>query len=71
MSAGQSACNRRRRDGLGCMRFRKQKETSYLADPDVACMLALKKGDRHAFEILMHKYYPRILNFVYRAYRLR
>jgi RNA polymerase sigma-70 factor (ECF subfamily) len=48
------------------MRFRKQKETSYLADPDVACMLALKKGDRHAFEILMRKYYPRILNFVYR-----
>jgi RNA polymerase sigma-70 factor (ECF subfamily) len=48
------------------MRFRKQKETSYLADPDVACMLALKKGDRNAFEILMRKYYPRILNFVYR-----
>jgi hypothetical protein len=47
------------------MRFRKQKETSYLADPDVECMLALKKGDRDAFEILMRKYYPRILNFVY------
>ena len=48
------------------MRFRKQKETSYLADPDVECMLKVKKGDRVAFEILMHKYYPRILNFVYR-----
>lgn len=29
-------------------------------------MLELKKGDRDAFEILMRKYYPRILNFVYR-----
>jgi RNA polymerase sigma-70 factor (ECF subfamily) len=48
------------------MRFGKQKETSYLADPDVECMLEVKKGDRAAFEILMRKYYPRILNFVYR-----
>lgn len=48
------------------MKFRKQKETIYLADPDVECMLALKKGDRHAFEILMRKYYPRIFNFIYR-----
>lgn len=48
------------------MRFRKQKDTSYSADPDVECMLELKKGDRDAFEILMRKYYPRILNFVYR-----
>ena len=48
------------------MRFRKQKETSYTTDPDVACMLALKKGDRNAFDILMRKYYPRILNFIYR-----
>ena len=29
-------------------------------------MLALKKGDRNAFDILMCKYYPRILNFIYR-----
>ena len=29
-------------------------------------MLKVKKGDRDAFEILMRKYYPRILNFVYR-----
>ena len=48
------------------MRFRKRKEASHLADPDVECMLALKKGDRDAFDILMRKYYPRILNFVYR-----
>ncbi|MGD9078919.1 MAG: RNA polymerase sigma-70 factor [Desulfobacterales bacterium] len=48
------------------MRFRKQKETSYLTDPDVECMLKVKEGDRVAFEILMRKYYPRILNFVYR-----
>jgi RNA polymerase sigma-70 factor (ECF subfamily) len=48
------------------MRFRKPKETSYLTDPDVECMLKVKKGDRIAFEILMRKYYPRILNFVYR-----
>ncbi len=29
-------------------------------------MLALKKGDRNAFDDLMRKYYPRILNFAYR-----
>lgn len=29
-------------------------------------MLALKQGDRSAFEALMRKYYPRILNFIYR-----
>lgn len=29
-------------------------------------MLALKKGDRSAFEVLMRKYYARILNFIYR-----
>ena len=48
------------------MRFRKRKAAVYGADPDVECMLALKKGDRKAFDILMRKYYPRILNFVYR-----
>ena len=37
-----------------------------MADADVECMLALKKGDRKAFEVLMRKYYPRILNFAYR-----
>jgi RNA polymerase sigma-70 factor (ECF subfamily) len=29
-------------------------------------MLALKTGDRDAFDILMRNYYPHILNFVYR-----
>ena len=29
-------------------------------------MLELKRGDRSAFEALMRKYYPRILNFIYR-----
>lgn len=29
-------------------------------------MLELKKGDRSAFEALMRKYYPPILNFIYR-----
>ena len=29
-------------------------------------MLELKQGDRSAFEALMRKYYPRILNFIYR-----
>lgn len=29
-------------------------------------MLELKQGDRSAFEALMRKYYPRILNFSYR-----
>jgi len=48
------------------MRLRQKKETSHLADPDVACMLELKRGNRHAFEILMRKYYPRILNLIYR-----
>ena len=48
------------------MRFLKKKEASYLSDPDVQRMLALKQGDRSAFEALMRKYYPRILNFIYR-----
>ena len=29
-------------------------------------MLAVQKGDRNAFDDLMRKYYPRILNFAYR-----
>lgn len=29
-------------------------------------MLELKRGDNSAFEALMRKYYPRILNFIYR-----
>lgn len=39
---------------------------SYLADPDVTSMLEFQKGDKASFEKLMAKYYPRILNFIYR-----
>ena len=48
------------------MRFLTKKEASYLSDPDVQLMLELKQGDCSAFEALMRKYYPRILNFIYR-----
>ncbi len=34
-------------------------------------MLELKQGDRSAFEALMRKYYPRILNFNYRFFSNR
>ncbi|NOQ20847.1 MAG: sigma-70 family RNA polymerase sigma factor [Desulfobacterales bacterium] len=53
------------------MRFSNKKEASYLSDPDVQLMLELKKGDRSAFEALMRKYYPRILNFIYRFFSNR
>ena len=43
----------------------------YLDDPDVQLMLKFQKGDKASFEILMRKYYPRILNFVYRYSRSR
>ncbi|MDX1708008.1 MAG: sigma-70 family RNA polymerase sigma factor [Desulfobacterales bacterium] len=48
------------------MRFRKKDQSAYLADADVQLMLAVKKGDRSAFDDLMRKYYVRILNFSYR-----
>jgi DNA-directed RNA polymerase specialized sigma24 family protein len=48
------------------MRFRHKGHNAYLADPDVKRMLAVKKGDRKAFDDLMRTYYPRILNFTYR-----
>ena len=38
----------------------------YLTDPDVVLMLDFKAGNKNAFERLMVKYYPRILNFIYR-----
>ncbi len=43
-----------------------RKSGTYRSDPDVQLMLAVQKGDRDAFEALMHKYYARILNFIYR-----
>ena len=48
------------------MRFRKKNQSAYLTDSDVQLMLAVKKGDRHAFDDLMRKYYARIFNFAYR-----
>ncbi len=42
------------------------KSNPYLADLDVCLMLEFQKGNRDAFETLMRKYYPPILNFIYR-----
>lgn len=38
----------------------------FLVDPDIRLMLAFKDGDKAAFEELMRKYFPRVLNFIYR-----
>jgi RNA polymerase sigma-70 factor (ECF subfamily) len=35
-------------------------------DPDVQLMLSFQQGDKASFESLMRKYYPRLLNFIYR-----
>ena len=43
-----------------------QNFNEYASDPDVLLMLACQKGNKAAFETLMHKYYSRILNFIYR-----
>ncbi|VAX35597.1 RNA polymerase sigma factor RpoE [hydrothermal vent metagenome] len=43
----------------------------YLSDPDVQLMLAFKQGDKAAFEKLMVKYFPRLLNFIYRFIKNR
>jgi RNA polymerase sigma-70 factor (ECF subfamily) len=48
------------------MKIFPQKSKVYLTDPDVQAMLKVQKGSKVAFEELMHKYYPRILNFIYR-----
>jgi hypothetical protein len=47
------------------MLFGKKARSPYSADPDVQRMLALQKGDRDAFDDLMRKHYPRILNFAH------
>ena len=39
---------------------------NYLSDPDVLLMLECQKGNKASFETLMHKYYSRVLNFIYR-----
>jgi len=38
----------------------------YTFDPDVVLMLEFQKGDAPSFEKLMRKYYPRVLNFIYK-----
>ncbi len=43
-----------------------EQKSSYLSDPDVLLMMAFKEGDNPSFEKLMVKYFPRVLNFVYR-----
>ena len=48
------------------MPFRKKARNTYLTDPDVKQMMAVKNGDRNAFDDLMRKHYPRILNFANR-----
>lgn len=40
--------------------------SDYLTDPDVQAMLAFQQGDKRAFEQLMIKYFPRVLNFIFR-----
>ncbi len=39
---------------------------TYLSDSDVQLMLAFQKGDVVSFEILLKKFFPRILNFINR-----
>ena len=41
-------------------------DNPYLFDPDVQLMLAFQKGHKASFEILLVKFYPRVLNFIYR-----
>jgi RNA polymerase sigma-70 factor (ECF subfamily) len=38
----------------------------YTSDPDVVLMLEFQKGDKRSFDALMQKYYPKVLNFIYR-----
>jgi RNA polymerase sigma-70 factor (ECF subfamily) len=38
----------------------------YTSDPDVVLMIEFQKGDAQSFEKLMKKYYPRVINFIYR-----
>jgi RNA polymerase sigma-70 factor (ECF subfamily) len=38
----------------------------YLSDPDVGLMLEFQRGSPAAFDRLLQKYYPRVLNFICR-----
>ncbi|MBF0504151.1 MAG: sigma-70 family RNA polymerase sigma factor [Candidatus Omnitrophica bacterium] len=43
-----------------------KKPEDYTTDPDVVLMLEFQNGNPRSFEVLMRKYYPRVLNFLYR-----
>jgi RNA polymerase sigma-70 factor (ECF subfamily) len=42
------------------------KDNPYLSDPDVRLMLEFQEGNKASFETLLHKYFPRLVNFIYR-----
>ncbi|MCK5083475.1 MAG: sigma-70 family RNA polymerase sigma factor, partial [Candidatus Omnitrophica bacterium] len=42
------------------------KSNPYLSDPDVRLMLEFQSGNKASFETLMRKYFPRLINFIYR-----
>ncbi len=42
------------------------KSNPYLSDPDVRLMLEFQEGNKASFEILMRKYFPRLVNFIFR-----
>ncbi|MCK4882319.1 MAG: hypothetical protein KAS92_04790 [Candidatus Omnitrophica bacterium] len=42
------------------------KSNPYLSDPDVRLMLEFQEGNKASFETLMRKYFPRLVNFIYR-----
>ncbi len=42
------------------------KSNPYLSDPDVRLMLEFQEGNKASFEDLMRKYFPRLVNFIYR-----
>ena len=46
-------------------------QSPYFSDPDAQLMLEFLGGDKASFEKLMRKYYPRILNFIYRYVGIR
>ena len=43
-----------------------EKPNPYLADPDVGLMLEFQKGNKASFEALIRKYFPRLVNFIFR-----
>lgn len=49
----------------------KNKTNSYLSDEDVRLMLDFKAGNVASFEVLLKKYFKRILNFIFRYVGIR